>query len=127
MIGCAIDVHKALGPGLLESAYEHCLTHELTLRQIKFARHVPVPVAYRGAMLDCAYRADIVADGQLLLELKAIDGWLPIHKAQVLTYLRLLGLRHGLLMNVNCRRFVDGLQSVVLPETSPSEDAASHA
>jgi GxxExxY protein len=125
VIGCAIDVHKALGPGLMESAYEHCLTHELTIRHIKFARQVPVPVSYRGATLDCAYRADLIVEGQLLLELKAIDGWLPIHKAQVLTYLKLLGLRHGLLMNFNCRKLVDGLQSVVLPEAPISEGERS--
>jgi len=116
VIGCAIHVHKSLGPGLMESAYEHCLTRELAHQQIQCARQVPVPVSYRGETLDCAYRADIVVEGKLLLELKAIESWAPIHKAQVLTYLKLLGLRHGLLMNFNCLKLIDGLQSVILPD-----------
>jgi GxxExxY protein len=93
VIGAAIEVHKALGPGLLESAYEECLCHELHLRNLNFARQVPLPVQYKGINLDCGYRLDIVVDGDLILELKCVEHVLPVHEAQLLTYLKLTGTR----------------------------------
>jgi GxxExxY protein len=89
IIGTAIEVHKELGPGLMESAYEECLCHELALRNIKFERQVFVPVKYKGVSLDCSYRADIVA-GQVVVELKTVEAIAPIHEVQLVTYLRLL-------------------------------------
>ena len=101
VIGAAIEVHKALGPGLLESAYEECLCHELKLRGIEFERQVDLPIEYKGTKLDCAYRMDIVADDQLIVELKSCESLQPIHQAQLLTYLKLTGLKMGLLINFN--------------------------
>src|SRR5438045_4706050 len=99
VIGCAIDVHRALGPGLLESTYEICLCHELTLQAIPFERQKPIPVAYRGVKLDCGYRADLIVDRRLLVEIKAIDQTSAIHDEQLLSYLKLSGLKVGLLIN----------------------------
>ena len=113
VIGCAIEVHRTVGPGLLESAYESCLTLELHDRGITFARQVPVPMLYKSRRLDCGYRADLIVENELLLELKAIERLLPIHQAQVLTYLKLIDLHHGLIINFNVRRLVDGIRSVV--------------
>jgi GxxExxY protein len=107
-------VHRALGPGLLESAYEFCLTHELQLSGVEFRRQVSVPVVYKRTHLDCGYRADFVVEDVLLVEIKSIDRLLPIHQAQVLTYMRLLGLQQGLLMNFNNYRLVDGLKNLLL-------------
>jgi GxxExxY protein len=101
VIGAAIEVHKALGPGLLESAYEECLCLELKLRGIQFERQVDLPIEYKGTKVDCAYRMDIVADDQLIVELKSCEKLLPIHQAQLLTYLKLTGLKVGLLINFN--------------------------
>ena len=101
VIGAAIEVHRFLGPGLLESAYEECLCRELTLRGIDFARQVPIPITYKDVELSCGYRADVIVDQAVLLELKAVDRVLPVHEAQLLTYLRLTGLRVGLLLNFN--------------------------
>src|SRR5229473_7896867 len=97
VIGAAIEVHRTLGPGLLESAYEECLCHELHLRGIAFQRQVPLPVSYKGVNLDCGYRLDIVVQDELILELKCIENVLPIHEAQLLTYLRMTGRRVGLI------------------------------
>jgi GxxExxY protein len=113
VIGLAIDVHRALGPGLLESAYEHCLCHELTLNGIPFQRQVPVPMAYKGLNLDCAYRLDIIVNNELILEIKSVDKLLSIHRAQLLTYLKLTGIRAGLIMNFNCEALREGLMRVV--------------
>lgn len=101
VIGAAIEVHRELGPGLLESAYEECLCHELTLRKIPFARQVPLPVSYKGVQLDCGYRMDLLIAGQLVLELKSVERIEPIHEAQLLTYLRLSRCKVGLLINFN--------------------------
>src|SRR6476620_9547899 len=90
IIGAAMDVHKALGPGLLESVYEECLCHELHLRKIHFQRQVTVPVIYKGVALDCGYRLDLIIEGTVVLELKCVERVLAIHEAQLLTYLRLL-------------------------------------
>jgi GxxExxY protein len=114
VLGLAIRVHRELGPGLLESAYEACLVREFVLSGLDFARQVPVPIIYRGVPVDCAYRADLIVDRELLLEIKSVNELSPIHHAQVLTYLKLLGLRQGMLMNFNSRRLVDGLRNVLL-------------
>jgi len=93
VIGAAIEVHRELGPGLMESAYEECLCHELHLRGLKFQRQVPLPVRYKGVGLDCGYRIDLVVEDSLILELKCIEHLLPVHEAQLLTYLKLTGKR----------------------------------
>ncbi|NOQ42232.1 MAG: GxxExxY protein, partial [Desulfuromusa sp.] len=90
IISAAIEVHKSLGPGLLESAYEQCLCHELYLRGIKFQRQRPLPLEYKGIKLNCSYRLDILVEGQIVIELKTIEKMLPVHQAQLLTYLKLL-------------------------------------
>jgi GxxExxY protein len=113
VIGAALDVHRELGPGLLESAYEECLCHELMLRRVPFARQVPLAVRYRGLELDCAYRLDVVVDGLVVLELKSVEALLPIHQAQLLTYLRLSNLWLGLLINFNVPRLMDGVKRMV--------------
>src|SRR5258708_40004324 len=89
IIAAAIDVHRLLGPGLLESTYQHCLAHKLTLRRVPFERERPLPVHYKGHSLDCAYRVDFLVAGSIVLEVKSVDSLAPIHTAQVLTYLRL--------------------------------------
>ncbi len=114
MIGCAIEVHRHLGPGLLESAYQRCLTHELSLQQIAFSADRPLPLTYKGLDLHCGYRLDVIVEGQLVLELKAVERLLPIHQAQMITYLRLLSMRQGLLINFNVPRLVDGVKSLLL-------------
>ena len=113
VIGCAIDVHRVLGPGLLESACDRCLAHEFSLRKIWYRRQIPLPVVYKGIDLDCGYRVDYVVQDELLLELKAVDRLLPIHQAQLLTYLRLLRLRQGLLMNFNVALMAQGIRSML--------------
>lgn len=101
IIGAAMEVHRALGPGLLESAYEECLCEELRLRGIPFERQKPLPVQYKGRQLDCGYRLDLLVAHAVVLELKAIEAFAPIHEAQLLTYLRLGGWQVGLLINYN--------------------------
>ena len=110
VIGLAIDVHRHLGPGLLESAYEECLAFELRESGVAFARQVPLPVVYKGIFLDCGYRMDIVVEKSLVLEIKAVERVMPIHEAQMLTYLRLSGMKTGLLMNFNSVLLKDGLR-----------------
>jgi GxxExxY protein len=114
IIAAAIEVHRTLGPGLLESTYEMCLCRELNIRGIPFQQQVPIPVDYQGVKLDCGYRADIIVDGEILLEIKAIDSLLPIHDAQLLTCLRLGGWKIGLLMNFNVELLKHGLRRRVL-------------
>lgn len=101
VIGAAIEVHRALGPGLLESAYEECLCHELRLRQIPFARQVPLPVEYKTIKLDCGYRLDVVVENAVILEIKCVEHVLPVHEAQLLTYLKMTHKRVGLILNFN--------------------------
>ena len=101
VIGAAIEVHRELGPGLMESAYEECLCHELHLRALKFERQMPLPVRYKGVSLDCGYRIDLVVDDLIILELKCVEHILPVHEAQLLTYLKLTGKRVGLILNFN--------------------------
>jgi len=114
VIGCAIEVHRALGPGLLESTYEQCLFHELGLNQIGCKRQHPLPVEYKGVRLDCGYRVDLLVEDQILLELKSVELLKPIHEAQLLTYMKLAHVSHGFLINFNVRRLKDGLKSFVL-------------
>src|SRR5438552_18853577 len=114
VIGCAIEVHRALGPGLLESTYEICLCRELSIRGIPFERQVSIPVEYKGVKLDCGYRADIVVGGAILVEIKAIDSLLSIHDAQLLSYLKLGGWKIGLLINFNVELLKHGLRRRVL-------------
>jgi len=110
VIGAAIEVHRHLGPGLLESTYEVCLAHELQQRDIGFQLQVPLPVHYKGARLECGYRLDVLVEDRLLLELKAVDRVLPLHAAQILTYMRLASVDTGLLINFNVTRLTDGVQ-----------------
>jgi GxxExxY protein len=114
IIGCAIEVHRALGPGLLESAYEQCLAHELTLARIPFTIQHPLPVEYKGIHLDCGYRLDLLVDGKILVELKSVDNIAPIHEAQLLTYMKLAGIKVGLLINFNVNVLKDGIKRMVL-------------
>jgi GxxExxY protein len=114
VIGACIEVHRNTGPGLLESAYEQCLCRELSLRGIPFVLQWPLPVKYKGTLLDCGYRVDLLVDGRLLIELKAVEKLLPIHEAQVLTYLRLGGWQIGLLINFNVQLLKDGIKRLVL-------------
>ena len=114
IIGAAMEVHRALGPGLLESTYEMCLCRELSIRGIAFERQVPIPVEYKGVKLDCGYRADIVVDRKILVEIKAIDSLLPIHDAQLLSYLKIGGWKIGLLINFNVELLKQGLRRRVL-------------
>jgi GxxExxY protein len=114
IIGAAMEVHRTLGPGLLESTYEMCLCRELSIRGISFERQVPIPVEYKGVKLDCGYRADIVVDETILIEIKAIDSLLPIHDAQLLSYLKLGGWKIGLLINFNVELLKHGLRRRVL-------------
>jgi GxxExxY protein len=108
VIGAAIEVHRALGPGLLESAYEECLCRELNLRGLAFQRQVPLPVEYKGVKLDCGYRLDLVVQDAVILELKCVEHLLPVHDAQLLTYLKLTGKRVGLIINFNVATLVRG-------------------
>jgi GxxExxY protein len=114
VIGAAIEVHRTLGPGLLESAYQECLGCELGLRGIEYLKQVDLPVAYKGIRIDCGYRMDIVVPGRLVVELKAVAALLPIHQAQLLTYLRLSGIRCGLLLNFNVPVLTEGIKRMVL-------------
>ena len=114
VIRCAIEVHRELGPGLLESAYRDCLAKELELSGISFQAELVLPIEYKGLLIDCGYRVDLLIEDDILLELKAVAGLTPIHEAQLLTYMRLSGIRHGFLINFNVKRLKDGLRSFVL-------------
>jgi GxxExxY protein len=113
VIGAAIEVHKTIGPGLLESAYETCLCHELDLRKLNFEKQKPLGIRYKNVNLDAGYRLDIVVEGTIIIELKACEQLEPIHKAQLLTYLKLSGLNLGLLLNFNVPVMKNGIQRVV--------------
>ena len=110
IIGAAIEVHKQLGPGLLESCYERCLRHEIESQGMTCRTQVELPVSYKGKLLDCGYRIDAIVNDQVLLEIKAVDEIHPIHEAQLLTYLKISGLRIGLLMNFNTPKMKDGIR-----------------
>jgi GxxExxY protein len=110
VIGGAIEVHRATGPGLLESAYEACLAYELNLRGLCFEQQVPIPVRYKGKALDCGYRIDLLVEGRLVVELKSVSELTTIHQAQLLTYMKLARMNTGLLINFNVKRLVDGIK-----------------
>ncbi|MCP4249715.1 MAG: GxxExxY protein [bacterium] len=114
IIGAAIEVHRVLGPGLLESAYEQCLRHELGLRKLAFKCQVQLPVEYKGVRVDCGYRMDLVVEDKVVLELKCVEKTLPVHEAQLFTYLRLSGKRVGLLINFNVPVLRQGIVRRVL-------------
>ena len=114
VIGLAIEVHRALGPGLFESAYEECLCFELKTAGLDFARQVPLPITYKAVKLDCGYRMDFVVDKRLVIELKTVERLLPIHDAQLLTYLRLGRIPTGLLFNFHSAVLKDGIKRLVL-------------
>lgn len=111
VIGYAITVHRALGPGLFESVYQRCFVHELESHGVRFRQQVPLPLTYQSLSIRCAYRADLIIEDELLVELKSIERLLPVHYAQALTYLRLSGARQALLINFNVQRLADGVKS----------------
>ena len=113
VIGASIEVHRHLGPGLLESAYQQSLCWELSSRGVPFVPEAELPVKYKGVLLDCGYKVDLLLDGRLIVELKSIEKVLPIHEAQLLTYLRIGGWEVGLLINFNVLKLVDGVKRMV--------------
>ena len=113
IIGAAIEVHRALGPGLLESAYEACLAFELTQRGLKVEQQKPLPVVYKNVKLDCGYRLDLLVEEAVIVEIKSVDRLAPIHQAQLLSYLRLSGHSVGLLINFNVQVLKNGIRRVV--------------
>lgn len=124
VIGLSIEVHRELGPGLLESAYEEALAYELTLAGIKFERQREMPLLYKGVKLDCGYRLDLVVEGELIIELKAVSELFPVHHAQLLTYLKLERRSLGLLINFNVPVLKNGLRRVVAGELFKDEKPA---
>jgi GxxExxY protein len=127
IIGAAIEVHRLPGPGLLESAYEECLCRELTLRKLNFLRQVPVPVVYKDLKLECGYRLEVVVEKTVVLELKAIEAFAPVHEAIMLTYLRLSGHPVGLLINFNVSILKDGVRRFInLPPEERKELHRDH-
>lgn len=113
IIGCAIKVHKTLGPGLLESTYEVCLIHELSKEGLRVQSQVSLPVIYDGIKLDAGYRIDLLVEDLVIVELKAIDGFLPIHEAQLLSYLKLSNKKLGLLINFNVKLLINGVKRLM--------------
>lgn len=114
VIGCALEVHRNLGPGLLESTYEQCLAHELSISGVAFRLQQPIPVDYKGHRLDCGYRADFLIEDTLIVELKSVDELRAIHEAQLLTYMKLADVPVGLLINFNVKLLKDGIRRFVL-------------
>lgn len=114
IIGCAIEVHRTIGPGLLEAAYEACLIKELTDAHLHVVSQVPIGLEYKGENIDCAFRADLIVEDKVLIELKSVKELSPIHQAQLLTYMKVSGLRIGLLMNFNTALLKDGIRRLVL-------------
>jgi GxxExxY protein len=113
VIAAAIKVHSSVGPGLFESVYEPCLAHELIKAGVKFKRQVLVPLIYDGIVIDQAFRADLIVEDELIVEVKSVEQLIPLHQKQLLTYLKLTGLRKGLILNFNGLRLKDGIKSVV--------------
>lgn len=126
IIGAAIEVHRRLGPGLLESAYEACLAFELRERGFKIEQQKPLPVIYRDVRLDCGYRLDLVVEDSVIVEIKAIERLLPVHDAQLLSYLRLSNKNVGLLINFHVRLLKNGVKRIVheFPDSAPSARSA---
>lgn len=114
IIGCAIEVHKLLGPGLLESAYEECLVFELIRKGITVERQIPIPVVYKDIKLDCGYRLDLKIERKIIIEIKSVDCLAPIHDAQILTYMRFSKIKIGLLLNFNVTSLKHGIKRFVL-------------
>jgi len=114
VIGCGLEVHRNLGPGLLESTYRQCLACELSHAGILFQMEVPLPVRYKDILLDCGYRIDLLVRGELIVEIKSVEALLPIHQAQILTYMRLANVPIGLLINFNVTRLQTGIKRFVL-------------
>lgn len=114
VLGCAIEVHKALGPGLLESAYQQCLCHELMLNEIDFEIEKPLPISYKGRRLDCGYRIDILVGNEIILELKSVEQLNKVHEAQILSYMKLASVKQGFLINFNVTLLKNGLKNFVL-------------
>ena len=114
IIGCAIEVHRTLGPGLLESAYQHCLAHELSSCDLNTVAEVPLPIQYKGISLECGYRIDLLIENTVILELKAVEKLLPLHQAQLLSYMKLAGIETGLLVNFHVQRLTDGIKRMKL-------------
>jgi len=114
IIGCAIEVHKILGPGLLESVYEECLCHELRHQGLIVDRQKALSLQYKGIQLDCSFRLDIVAENRVVIELKCVDKITPVHEAQLLTYLKLSGIKVGLIINLYTSVLKDGIKRLVL-------------
>jgi len=114
LIGCAIEVHRNLGPGLLESTYRQCLAYELSHAGLSFQMEVPLPVRYKETLLDCGYRIDLLVNGDLVVEAKSVETLLPIHHAQILTYMRLSKAPLGLLINFNVTKLQNGIKRFVL-------------
>jgi GxxExxY protein len=114
VIGCAIEVHRVLGPGLLENAYEEALVWELTNHGLQVQRQVPISVDYKSLTLDCSYRIDLLVQNRLILELKSVEKLMPIHEAQILTYMRLAGKTTGLVLNFNTRILTKGIKRFLL-------------
>ena len=125
IIGAAIDVHRELGPGLLELVYREALCYELSARNIAFVKEKPIPAAYKGVKLDCGYRADIIVCGRIIVEIKAISAIAPIHDAVMLTYLRLSGCRAGLLINFFSPVLKDGIKRYVWGYAVPEPESGS--
>jgi GxxExxY protein len=114
IIGCAIEVHKALGPGLLESAYQQCLCRELELNHIPFEKEKPLAVNYKGVAIDCGYRIDILVENKIIVELKSVEIVRPIHEAQIMSYMKLAKIKKGLLINFNTVMLRDGITSFII-------------
>ncbi len=125
IIGAAIEVHREKGPGLLESTYEACLAHELGLRGMKIARQVAVPLIYKGVAIDSAFRADLIVENQVLVELMAIGGVIPVHRAQLLSYIRETGHPVGLLINFHAPKLGDGITRIVNDRPASVSSATS--
>ena len=122
IIGAAIEVHRALGPGLLESAYEACLAYELSQRGLKFVQQKPLPVVYKGVQLDCGYRLDMLVEDLVILEIKAVEQLTPLHDAQLLSYLQLSGCEVGLIMNFNVNLLKKGIRRIARSSLPSSAD-----
>lgn len=114
IIGAAIEVHRELGPGLLESAYEECLNYELNKKGIKSERQNPIPIIYKEIKLDCGYRCDLIVENKVIVELKSVDVLNPVHEAQILTYMKFAEMKIGLLINFNVLKLKDGIKRYIL-------------
>ena len=119
VIGSAIEVHRHLGPGLLESAYDECLCYEMSRQGLRFERQVHLPIDYKGLRLDCAYRMDLLVEDSVVVEIKAVDEIIPVHQAQLLTYLKASGKQVGLLINFNVVVLKDGIRRLVNEYSGP--------